>query len=118
MEYRKIKAEDIEKVIEFCNDSGVRVPDNADIIFVAAKDDEIHGVVGVKRYICVEPLAATSGVVALVLGEKALSALQVLNVPHVYALVKSSNSKMIDMLEEYGFEIQDRDIVILHKRLG
>ena len=113
IEYRKIAEADVPSVIAYCAEKEISVPVKSEVIFVAFEDDKIVGVVAVKKVFQIEPLIADTGLIAQVLGEKALAVISMADKPNV--LVLSKNEGFIGQMERYGFEVTDKGITVLKR---
>jgi hypothetical protein len=118
--YKIARTDHKDAIAKYCEDAGVLSPieePGVQAIFIALDENNvIIGISAVKHVIQVEPLVCSIPMVAHVLGEKALALASTLST-NVEALVNGKDEQYINLLVKYGFEVTDKNMVILKKEL-
>jgi hypothetical protein len=106
---------DFEGVKALCEKHKINFPSEDNFILVAVENDEIIGITGIKLEMKIEPLIADNPMIAFRLSNMIEGAALNQGANVLYANVNCENTKHINQLEKYGYEVVETSKVILRK---
>ena len=112
MNYRYYITEDLEQIEKLCDKHKIEVPKQS-MVFVA-DNGKIHGFIGIKGEVFIEPLISENPLVTGNLFNKVIKHLKQRGVKKVRCICDSQNSKLF---EKIGFNIIENDKVIMERRI-
>ncbi|MBN1683752.1 hypothetical protein JW865_09405 [Candidatus Bathyarchaeota archaeon] len=114
IQFRTIKTqEDLQKAVDLCDENGIQITSNNEVLFGAFDGDKMVGLSALKKIYQIEPIINVSGhgYVSGVLLEKVIACASLLT-NKVFGFV--SRKKYLDLYERVGFTILE-DATMIEK---
>ena len=118
MIYRRIKADDYVKVVDFCKKHSINYDGRTPFIgFLAIDGSEVHGIIFSHNVALIEPFIAEESNVALKLFYLMEGALSATNTQIIAAYVNGGNNKLIKETGKVGFVQLNNQYTLFKKEL-
>lgn len=107
------------KVRLLCEQNDIAFPKDSSFLFLSVDEHtNVNGIIGMKKEFFVEPMIASSPLIAYELGKMIEGIIVVEGLKKVRCTVPIKNQKHIEQLKKVGYEIINPDTITMEKYYG